>query len=337
MGIKKYIGFSILIILIIGAYIYTMESGIYKVTLLGISLELPIAVWVIVPMTILFIASVLHLMFYGSINYCKQRAVCKDESTIVEIIKSLVLQKTNSKKFKTKGYKNAASILSQFDVDVKEDSFTSGDEELNKIVGQVKDIKAGKFINDKTLKLNPDTALFKQNMINKVTEQIDFALDVLKRVDQYSDEVVRVSFLNVLENKSMTTIKKVYGNVPLDKETAFKLFIKDVENTDFGLSKDEILKLTKSLSYSKEEYLHLAKIYKDGLSPDKLLELFEKLSEDDEAATDAYFYVLVELEMIDKTRELLTGYNDNEFLSFRALLDLKDAGKHYSYNDITTI
>lgn len=337
MGIKKYIGFSILVILIIAGYVFTLEDGSYSVTLSDYTVALPIAVWVSIPMAILFIASVLHLMFYGSLNYCKQRAVCKDEVSIVDIIKSSILQKANSKKFKTKGYKNTASILTQFSLDVKDDSFTSSDEELNRIVGQVKDIKAGKFVNDKSLKLDQDSDLYKQNMINKVNEQVDFALDVLKKVDQFSNEVVRASFINVLENKSMTTIKKVYSNVELDKDLAFKLFIKDVENTEFGLKKDEILKITKKLNYTKEEYLHLAKIYKDGLSPDKLIELFEKLSEDDEAATDAYFYVLVELEMIDKIRELLTGYEENEFLSFRALLDLKDAGKHYSYKDITTI
>ena len=144
-----------------------------------------------------------------------------------------------------------------------------------------------------------------------------------------------IAFFNVLENKTMTTIKKVYNNVILDREMAFKLFLKDIDNNEFGLSKEEILKITKSLNYSKEEYVTLAKLYKDALTPDKLLELFETISEDNDTATTAYFYVLCELEMIDKLRDILSGYNEDEMLAFRAILDLKEAGKHYSLDDIT--
>jgi hypothetical protein len=81
--------------------------------------------------------------------------------------------------------------------------------------------------------------------MNKVTEQVDYALDVLKKADQFSSDIVRVAYFNVLDNKSMTTIKKVYTNVNLDKEMALKLFIKDIDNTDFGLKKKKFLKLLK--------------------------------------------------------------------------------------------
>jgi hypothetical protein len=80
--------------------------------------------------------------------------------------------------------------------------------------------------------------------------------------------------------------------------------------------------------------VNLARLYKEVLSPDKLLELFETLSNENDEATTAYFYVLCELEMIEKLRDLLSGYEDNEMVPFRAILDLKEAGKHYSLDDI---
>lgn len=279
--------------------------------------------------------TVLHLIFYGSLNYCKTRGYCKDEASIIETLKNVLLQKNDKRKFKTTGYKNIAGILNQLDIDVKDQAFTSTNESLNQVISQIKDIKAGKYINEKSLKLDSSSPLAKQNLINKINEQVDYSLDILKKSTQYSDDIVRIAFFNVLENKTMTTIKKVYNNVVLDREMAFKLFIKDTENTEFGLSKEEILKITKNLNYSKEEYLILAKLYKDALTPDKLLELFETISEDNDAATTAYFYVLCELEMIDKLRDILSGYNENEMLPFRALLDLKEAGKYYSLNDIS--
>lgn len=335
MGLKKYIGFSLLLILAVGLYVYSVENGNYTLSAMEYSLELPIVAWVLLPIAILFIFSLLHLMFYGSINYCKNRGFSKDEATIIETIKAILLDKADKKKYKTEGYKNVASILKQFNMDVKDSTFTSKDEGLNTIVSQIKDIKAGKYINEKQLKLNSSSELAKQNLINKITEQPDYAVDVLKKATQFSSDVTRVAFFIVLENKVMTTVKKVYNNLILDKEMAIKLFIKDMENPEVGLSKEEIMKITKSLDYSKDEYITLAKLYKDGLSPDKLLELFEAISNENEEATEAYLYVLFEVEMIDKARDVLSGYEEDELLAYRALIDLKEAGKHYTLDDLS--
>ncbi|RXJ90281.1 hypothetical protein CRV01_03740 [Arcobacter sp. CECT 8983] len=337
MGLKKYIGFSLLLIIAVSLYIYSVESGSYEIKVLDYTMQLPIVLWVIIPVLVLFFFSVLHLMFYSSLNFLKARNFTKDEESIVETIKSLLLQKEEKRRFKTKGYKRLASILKQLDVSVKEGTFTSSNEELNNIVSSIKDIEAGKYVADKSLKLNPDSNLAKKNLINKVNEQMDYAVDVLKKHDNFSEEVVKAAFYTVLENKSMTTVKKVYSDVKLTKDMALKLFLKDIDNQEFGLSKEEIQKITKSLNYTEQEFLILAKLYKDALNPDKLLDLFETLSNDNETAAGAYFYILLELEMIEKLKDLLSGYNDNEHKAIRAVLDLKDAGKHYSLEDISKI
>ena len=77
MGLKKYIGFSLLLILVVGLYVYSVESGDYTVTVLEYSLMLPTVAWVLIPIVLLFVFTVLHLMFYGSVNYCKNRALKK--------------------------------------------------------------------------------------------------------------------------------------------------------------------------------------------------------------------------------------------------------------------
>jgi len=337
VGLKKYIGFSLLLIIAVALYVYSVESGSYEITVLDYTMQLPTVLWIIIPVAALFFFTVLHLVFYGSLNFFKTRGFIKDEESIVETIKSLLLQKEDKRRFKTQGYKNLASILKQLDISVKEGTFTSSNEELNTIVASIKDIESGKHIADKSLKLNPDSALAKKNLINKINEQIDYAVDVLKKQDNFAEEVVKAAFYTVLENKSMTTVKKVYSNVKLTKDMALKLFLKDIDNSEFGLSKEEIQKITKSLDYTEQEFLTLAKLYKDALNPDKLLDLFETLSNDNEAAVGAYFYILLELEMIEKLKDLLSGYNDDEHKAIRAVLDLKDAGKHYSLEDITNI
>ncbi|NVJ53167.1 MAG: hypothetical protein HWD90_05695 [Campylobacteraceae bacterium] len=337
MGLKKYIGFSLLLIIAVSLYIYSVESGSYEIKVLDYTMQLPIVLWIILPAIVLFFFSVLHLMFYSSLNFFKTRSYIKDEESIVETIKSLLLQKEDKRRFRTKGYRNLASILKQLDLSVKDGTFTSSNEELNNIVSSIKDIEAGKYISDRNLKLNPDSQLAKKNLINKVNEQIDYAVDVLKKQENFSEDVVRAAFYTVLENKSMTTVKKVYSDVKLTKDMSLKLFLKDIDNPEFGLSKEEIQRITKSLDYTEQEFLTLAKLYKDALSPDKLLDLFETLSNDNEAAVGAYFYILLELEMIERLKDLLSGYNDNEHKAIKAVLDLKDAGKHYSLEDIAHI
>lgn len=334
MGLKKYIGFSLLLIIAVGLYVYSIENGDYRLSILDFSLLLPTVIWILVPLVTLFIFSVLHLLFYGSINYCKNRSYVKDEAAIIDVLKSMLLQKNDKKKLKTSGFKNLSSILKQFKLEVGDSTFTSTNEGLNLVVSQIKDIKAGKYVNEKSLKLDQNSQLAKQNLINKMNEQPDFSLDILKKATNYSSDIVDVAFNNVVETKTMTTIKKVYNNIKLDREKAYKLFLKDTENIEFGLTKEEILKITKSLNYTQEEYVNLARLYKEVLSPDKLLELFETLSNENDEATTAYFYVLCELEMIEKLRDLLSGYNEDEMVPFRAILDLKEAGKHYSLDDI---
>ena len=335
MGLKAYIGFTLLLMLIIGIVTFGIEAGDYEVKFFDFSLNLPVVAWVLLPMAILFILSLLHLLFYGSVNYFKNRAYLKDEETILDSFKSFLLQKDDKNRLSTHGFKTVFNILSQLKLDVKDTTFTSLDEELNKIVSNIKDIKAGKFVSEKEIKLDSNSELAQQNLKNKINEQADFSLDILKRAEQYSDEIVKLAFFSVLENKAMTTIKKVYENVKLDRQMAYKLFLKDVENIEFGLSKDEILKIVKALNYSKQEFLTLAKLYKEVLTPDKSIELFEALSEEYEEALDAYLYILCELEMIDKVRDILSGHEKVELLAFRALIDLKDAGKQYSLDSIS--
>lgn len=335
MGLKKYFIFSVILIIAVVGFAFSLDLGEYNITLFDYSLTLPVLVWVILPISLLAIATYLHLMFYGLLNYLKQRAITKDYESMIKLIKSGLLEKNDEFKFKTTEFKNLSSILSSLKIDVKDNRFSSVDEELNKIVGNIQDIKSGKFVSDKSFKANETSALSNQNILNKVDEQIDFAVDVLKKPENFSNEVVLKAFDNVLKEKSMTTMKKLYKNVKLDKEMAKKLFEKDVFNNEFGLAQEEIIKIVKDLDYKKDDYLALAKNYETILKPDQNIALFEKLSTESEEATYAYLHVLFEYEMLDKAREVLANTKDNEYAPFKALISLKETGKHYNLEAIS--
>ena len=335
MGFKKYIVFSALFIGIIYGYTFSLELGDFKVTVFDISLLLPIAVWIIAPLVVLFIATVGHILFYGLINAFRQRATDKDKETMITLIKSNLLEKNPPKRFKTKAFKELSAIISQLKLNVKDSNFTSSDSELNFLIANIQDIKAGKFVSNKSLKLNETSELSNKNLINKVNEQIDFSVEVLKKHDNYPQNIVRQSFINVINEKSMTTVKKLYKNIKLDKDLARRLFEKDAANNEFGFTSEEISKIVKDLEYTTDDYLALARNYESILQPDQIIALFEKLSEEIDASTPAYLHVLFEYEMIDKVREIVDTTPDGEYSSFKALLDLKDAGKHYDLESIS--
>jgi hypothetical protein len=133
----------------------------------------------------------------------------------------------------------------------------------------------------------------------------------------------------------MTTVKKLYKNIKLDKELAKKLFEKDAANNEFGFTTEEIIKIVKDLDYKSQDYMMLAKNYETILQPDQIIALFEKLSNELETATPAYLHVLCEYEMIEKVKEIVSATSDDEYTAFKALLDLKDAGKQYNLESLS--
>ena len=55
MGFKKYLLFGLILVLGTGLYVYSLTNEYYSITVAGITLSLPIAVWVALPIAILYI------------------------------------------------------------------------------------------------------------------------------------------------------------------------------------------------------------------------------------------------------------------------------------------
>ena len=334
MGLKKYIISSILLIIIIAGYVFSLEANDYTIVILDNTFTFPIAVWAIIPVIILFVASIFHMLFYGFRTFLNSRAVEKDEKNIVNLLKETLLENQNKIKFKTKTFIDLSSILSQLTFDVKND-FDSKDKDLNEIISLISKVNAGESVSLKNYKFNKHGSIVKKNLINKINSEVDYALDVIKKSDTFSSDIVKIAFLHVLKEKSMTTINKILSYVNLDKEMTLSLFEKDKENADFSIGFENIKKYAKEANLDKKEYISLFKLYKDTFTPDELIKLYEELSCEDENSSEAYLYILFEFEMIDTLREVLDATSDKDFKAFRALLDLKDNSKHYTLETIS--
>ena len=228
MGFKKYFIFSVILIVATFGFAYGLELGEYELSLFGYSLLLPVSVWLILPISLLAVASMAHILWYGVINYFRKRAIEKDYETIIKMIKSDLLEKNEEYKFKTTEFKNLSSIISQLKIDTKENRFLSVDDELNRVVANVQDVKIGKHVTEKTFKVNENSKLADLNILNKVNEQIDFAVDVLK---QGIDEILKKLNLDYVELVRVKNTKKMHRILDQEKRN------ENVKNSFFNKKK----------------------------------------------------------------------------------------------------
>ena len=329
MGLKKYIFGSIVLMLVVFGYVFSIESGDYRVEVLETVFVLPIAIWVITPILVLFIMTVLHILFYGLKNYLSLKSVNKDAESIKTLLTKKIVGEESNIPFKNDTFRELSDIIKQLKVEVKDETFSSSDKKLDKVVSQIESIKNGKYISNKDLKLQNNSELMDQNIKNRISQDDNFALESIKKSSNNSSDIVKVAFDKVLETKSMTTLKKNIDDVEFDKSMIIALCKKDAqEQNEFSMNNDTILKLIKKVEFTNEELISIAKNYKTSMSPEQLIKLFEDISAINEDYTTSYLYVLALFEMVDSMRDILINSETNEYSAFKAIIDLKDAGKH---------
>ena len=337
MGFKKYIVASFLLLAIIAGYIHSLDMGNYNLVILelGFNQTLPIAVWVIMPAVLLFIASFLHMIFYNAKSYFTRKTMLKDMDTISSVVKDRLLKKNSTAMLKTKELKEIGNILNQLELNIIDNELTSSLSDINKTVEKIVKIEKGEYIQSNELKLPAENIIMRMNTLNRVNSDDNFAIEVLKNHDKYESATVEVAFKNIIENKSFTTVKKLAVNLDLTNEMLKLLLKKDsVASKEFALTNGEILNYIQNNKLTNNELIIIAKNYKKSMSPEQLIKLFDDISADNENLTTSYLYVLFEYEMIEKVREILVNSQKDEFIIFKALLDLKDAGKHYSIDSL---
>jgi hypothetical protein len=329
MGLKKYIIGSLLLAIIVFGYTFSIEAGDYRVQIVDFTIILPIALWVILPMIVLLLLTIIHILFYGLKNYFTIKAVTKDSQAVISLINKRLLNETSTVNFQNQNFKEIGSIVKQLDINVSDSNFSSDDKEISKSVEQTFNIKSGKYIPAKELKLDAQNELMIENTKNRLSLDDNFALEILKSPDKSTEEIIKHAFLKALESKSMTSIKKVLPELALDSTMVKALLKKDSEqNPEFAMTNDVITSMITKVDLSNTELIEIVKNYKKLMTPDQIIKLFEDLAQEKEEYTTIYLYVLAEYEMIDTMRDILVNSAINEYVPFKALVDLKDAGKH---------
>lgn len=323
MRIKQFFGYAVIYILVIGIFVFIENSDSYTLSFLGFSKELPFVAWFLMPLLLFTIFTLLHLCFVGFLIYRDKKAIQNDEKTFTQMLQEALFGLDNDKAFKTKIFKDAAEVVKFLS---KSDEISQpNNEQLRDAIKTLKAVEAGKFEDLKRFKLPKTNKIWLQNEENRLNSEPKFAYEILNKRQNFSDDLINKAYKSIIKNAPFLDIKK-YG-IPTQNDDIMMIIDRYLSDDKFEISREDFYEIIKNSSFSDSEYIKLFRMLKNKFSPDILLQMFERLKNDNADANDAYWYGLYELGMIDELRNQL-HYNDgknNE--KFEILLFLRDNNK----------
>ncbi len=327
MGFKKYLFFGLVLVIGTGLYVYSLTNEYFSITVAGITLSLPIAVWVVLPMAILYIFTLIHLMFYGTLGFFRLRKIKSDASKFLENEKRALLgKKIDDNEYKSEVFKLPGEVLPLLNIDPKRYlGYRVHDDSIADILEAKQRIYAGEVVDLSKYNLLPDNALMIKNYENMLKKDKSYAATILKNCSD--EELCKKAAIAMAEYSPISELKKY--NVTITKEILYKL-IDRIGDKNFSLSNEEILEYAKELNFDAKELLELVKKIKDKLSPDERVKFVtELMAKFPENGADAYLYTMFDLQMIDKVRDFLDNSGKKEYIKYKYLLFLKDNGKNF--------
>jgi len=329
MGLKKYIIFGALLLIVMGIGIYSYTGDYYAMAIAGITVKLPVAVWVMIPAFILYLMTIIHLLFYGTLNFAKLHTIKKDSEKFVENAKRALLGKQLSADgYKSEAFKLPGAILPLLNIDPKRSAHHRVyDDGIQDILEAKQRIKDGEVIDLSKFNLLPDNALVLKNAENALRQDKTYATKILRKCDDKT--LCQKAHHALAQYSSLDEIKKY--EVEPTRELFYTLIDRiNAKENPIEMSDEDIIEYVGKLNFNKEDFIHLAKKLKNKLNPDRLILLFEKLAHEfPQDAGEGYLYVLFELQMVDTAREYLENSSEEEYPVFKYLLFLKDSGKNF--------
>ncbi len=334
MYLKRYTIASFILIILVGWFVYVAAPDVtVSLSFMGINLpSISIAIVVVVPLALLYLASLFHMAFYSFLGGFKLKKYEKDYAKLIDALCDAFLQKeSQAYEYKTPRYKLLGRVVSNSKIFPNASALLDiENEKLRKIVELIHKVQMGEVVDLKKLHLPPHNALSMQNSKNRYKKGELKAEEILINAKNHDENFVKEVFLDFVQSvDDASKIMKYYDSY-LTKEALFVILNRLREEEGFALSKDDIITLVEAMKLSEDEYLEVAKILSKALLPEDRLAIFEALSQKDEKATKAYLYTAFDLEMMDLAEEILEASSPDEFSNFRAYKALKECGKNYN-------
>jgi hypothetical protein len=334
MYIKRYSIAAFIWMALVGWYVYAyVTQGTMNIDFFGIRLpSLSVALWAVIPLIILYLASVAHMSFYSMLGNFRLRRFEKDFEKIIDAIVDAYLGKhERNYAFKTDRYKLLGTLLEKSTIFPSSELIgTVNNEKIDTVLKLIENIKSGEIVDLKQFNLSPENPLVVQNNKNRYSKGELKADSILSNCTKYADEMCEHVYTDYVKTAALQNIMKY--KTFLTKESLHTIMsrINADENT-LNILNEELIELLNKIDLSKKDYIEISStLSTGGMIPEQRMKLFETLSDNHESAMDAYLYTLYDLEMLAPANAILDNSQPDEYQNFKAYRALKESNKNFS-------
>jgi hypothetical protein len=335
MRLGAYIFLGLIFIGMVGGGVYLLYPGYHSITLMGITLNLPIALWVTLPLLLLFLLTILHMVYHGTRSYFQRRRWVRDAEELQEALYWSLLREPKEHHYSMPAMKEGAPLLGVSHLKVVGNIHGLSDK-LMETIEWVKKIEHGEYVDLHSKKverfLSKENPLLVQNLLNRLDHDRAFAETVLQAREAYAEEVAEKALLRLVQREDISRLSKYIAF--MDKRHLEILLDRVDRKEDVGLTPASARIFTERLELECPDYIRLMRTTLKRFTPDENLKLFKELAQETEKAQNAYLYLLFEYEMIDQVAKFLEEHDEMEFKPFRALLILKQEKHNYRIDDL---
>jgi hypothetical protein len=336
MKLGLYTFAALTFILLVFGFLYTLELGEYRLDMINIIL--PVTIWVVLPLVLLFLFTVGHILFYGMRNYFQMKKWKKATVTLEDALYWSLINEPKEQKYAIEEVGNSAVLLGKASIDVS-DNIEGLTPRLSRVVNIIQKIKNGEYVDLKEEKMakvfNPGNPILIQNRLNCLESDDAFVEGVMRATSDYS-ETVQKEALEIFARKSDFETARKYAKV-FDVKN-FLVMLERVNNQDnLGLTSEILTDFVNALELRCADYIKVAVITKKYFKPEENLLLFRGYQSENDKAQNAYLYLLFEYELLEQASAYLDEQEESEFVKFRALYTLKQEHSKYRLEDIIDI
>jgi len=330
MQLKRYTIASLILMILVAAAVYSIDNESISFDLIGMHFpNLPVAFWVVVPLIIMYLASLLHMGVYALVGNFKLRRLNKDHEKMIDALRDSVLG-VNERNYvyKSEQYKLIGKLIDSALILPYETLRSIGNEKIDEVLQLMRDVKEKKKVDIKKFHLASNTSIAIQNNLNRLERGEMDADSVLSRPDSYGEIVCSKAYESYVKTASVGSVMKFKH---LFSKGCLIDFVQRVNAGENGIqiSNEELVTLFSSLKLEGNDWIDLSAAMSKNMLPEQRIRLFEMLSENNDDAMEGYLYTLYDLQMIDTANEILNNTAHADYQIFKAYRDLKKANKHY--------
>lgn len=338
MRLALYIFATFALMAIVAAFTYTVNPDHYTVELMGINFNFPIAVWIVLPMVLLVIFTLVHMLFYGLKNYFILKKWQKDASTLEDALYWSLVNEPKEQKYGIDAVESSALLLGKASLDVS-DNVEGLTPRLARVVNIIQKIKNGEYVDFKEEKMskvfNAGNPILKQNRLNRLKSDDKFIEDVMKSTSEYS-EIVQATALETFAGRENFAKAHKYVKV-FDVKNFLTMLERVTAEDDLELTPEILTDFVKALDLSCQDFIKIAAVTKKYFNPEENLTLFRSYQIENPKAQNAYLYLLFEYELLEQVGLYLNEQEEEEFVKFRAFYQLKQEDTKYKLEDIVDL